>query len=580
MNRPPLKPKSNSGRIRFLAGFFSLLFICLLLRMTALQVSSSDYYKGLAQDQHAFFAKLNPLRGDIKISDQLSPESYPVATNIEATLVYAVPKEIVNVPIAAKALAPIIGSTEVDLSTRLSNADKVYVPLKHRLADSDKKAIEALNLAGVHFDTERVRFYPERQFLSHIIGFQGYRSDSGAEQVGVYGLERKYDTILSGTAGGIRNQSAAGRWLFGSGGDFIPAQNGNNLMLTVDRAIQMQAEQVLTKAVKENQADGGCITVIDPKTGAILAMASNPAYDPNEYSKVTDQAAFINSCTSSSYEPGSVFKAITMAAGLEKGVVGPETTYSDTGQVVVDGYTIKNSDNKAHGIQTMTQVLEESLNTGVIFVKDKVGNSVFSDYVGKFGFGEPTGIDLPESTGNVANIKGNVKVNFDTASFGQGISVTPLQMVRAYAAIANGGRLPAPYVVAAQITPDGKTISTETKLSAPVISEKTASTLGAMLVSVVERGHGKRAAVKGYYVAGKTGTAQVAKKEGGGYDPNNNIGTFVGYAPVEDPKFVMLVRVNHPRTVQYAESTAAPAWGQMAQFLLSYFNVPPNRPIK
>lgn len=580
MTRPPLKPKSNSGRIRFLAGFFGLLFVCLVLRLTTLQVASSDYYKGLAQDQHAFFAKLSPLRGDIKISDQLSPESYPVATNIEATLVYAVPKDIKDAQATAKALAPIIGSTEGDLASRLSNLDRVYVPLKHRLTDSDKKAIEALNLSGVHFDSERVRFYPERQFLSHIVGFLGYRSDSGSDQVGVYGLERKYDAILSGMAGGIRNQSAAGRWLFGSGGDFIPAQNGNNLMLTIDRAIQMQAEQVLTKAVIDNLADGGCITVMDPKTGAILAMASNPSYDPNEYSKVADQAVFINSCTSSSYEPGSVFKAVTMAAGVEKGVVGPDTTYDDTGQVVVDGYTIKNSDNKAHGIQTMTQVLEESLNTGVIFVKDKIGNSLFSDYVSKFGFGSPTGIDLPESTGNTNNIKGNVQVNFDTASFGQGISVTPLQMVRAYAALANGGRLPTPYVVAAQITPDGKTISTETKLSAPVISEKTASTLGAMLVSVVERGHGKRAAVKGYYVAGKTGTAQVAKKEGGGYDPNNNIGTFVGYAPVEDPKFVMLVRVNHPRTVQFAESTAAPAWGQMAQFLLSYFNVPPNRPVK
>ncbi len=580
MTRPPLKPKSNSGRIRFLAGFFGLLFVCLVLRLTTLQVASSDYYKGLAQDQHAFFAKLSPLRGDIKISDQLSPESYPVATNIEATLVYAVPKDIKDAQATAKALAPIIGSTEGDLASRLSNLDRVYVPLKHRLTDSDKKAIEALNLSGVHFDSERVRFYPERQFLSHIVGFLGYRSDSGSDQVGVYGLERKYDAILSGMAGGIRNQSAAGRWLFGSGGDFIPAQNGNSLMLTIDRAIQMQAEQVLTKAVIDNLADGGCITVMDPKTGAILAMASNPSYDPNEYSKVADQAVFINSCTSSSYEPGSVFKAVTMAAGVEKGVVGPDTTYDDTGQVVVDGYTIKNSDNKAHGIQTMTQVLEESLNTGVIFVKDKIGNSLFSDYVSKFGFGSPTGIDLPESTGNTNNIKGNVQVNFDTASFGQGISVTPLQMVRAYAALANGGRLPTPYVVAAQITPDGKTISTETKLSAPVISEKTASTLGAMLVSVVERGHGKRAAVKGYYVAGKTGTAQVAKKEGGGYDPNNNIGTFVGYAPVEDPKFVMLVRVNHPRTVQFAESTAAPAWGQMAQFLLSYFNVPPNRPVK
>lgn len=580
MTRPPLKPKNHSSRVRFLAGLFVFLFICLFLRLMTLQVASAEYYKGLAQDQHAFFAKLTPLRGDIKISDQLSPDSYPVATNIEATLVYASPKDIIDPITAAKALAPLVGIAEADLVTQLSKKDKVYVPLKHRLTDSEKKAIEDLKIAGVRFDTERVRFYPERQFLSHIVGFLGYRSDSGAEQVGVYGLERKYDAILSGVAGGVKAQTTAGRWLFGSGGDFTPAQNGNNLMLTIDRAIQMQAEQILTKAVTDNLADGGCITVMDPKTGAVLAMASNPTYDPNEYNKVADQAAFINSCTSSSYEPGSVFKAVTMAAGVDKNQVGPDTTYTDTGQVVVDGYTIKNSDNKGHGVQTMTQVLEESLNTGVIYVKDKIGNATFLDYVKKFGFGDATGIDLPESTGNIANLKGNVEVNFDTASFGQGISVTPLQMVRAYAAIANGGRLPTPYVVAAQITPDGKTISTEPKLSAPIISEKTANTLGAMLVSVVERGHGKRAGVKGYYVAGKTGTAQVAKKNGPGYDPNNNIGTFVGYAPVEDPKFVMLVRVNHPRTVQFAESTAAPAWGQMAQFLLSYFNVPPNRPIK
>lgn len=569
------------GRIRVLGVVFFLLFGSLLFKLGYLQVASGEYYEGVAEDQHAFFSRLVPVRGEIKISDQVSTDSFPVATNIEATLVYAAPKEIANPTATAEKLAGVLHIDQDDVRQKVGNTEKVYVPIKRKLSEKEKQAIEALQLPGIHFDTETVRYYPERKFLSHVIGFLGYRSDSGNDKVGVYGLERKYDEVLSGKAGSVEAKSSgATRWFLGGGSDFTPAQNGNRLILTIDRSIQLQAEQILDKTIATHMADGGCIIVMDPKTGAILAMASNPAYDPNEYNKVADQAVFINSCTSGSYEPGSVFKAITMAAGLDTGEIGPDSTYTDSGQVVVDGYTIKNSDNKAHGVQTMTQVLEESLNTGVIFVKNKVGNQEFLKYVRGFGFGEATGVDLPETSGNLNNLKGNVEVNFDTASFGQGISVTPLQMVRAYAAIANGGKLPTPYVVGAQITQDGKTLTTTPQFSGSLISQKTASTLNAMLVSVVERGHGKRAGVKGYYVAGKTGTAQVAKKDGPGYDPNNNIGTFVGFAPADDPKFVMLVRINHPRTVQFAESTAAPAWGELAQFLLSYFHIAPNRPLQ
>ncbi|MBP9686969.1 MAG: penicillin-binding protein 2 [Candidatus Doudnabacteria bacterium] len=576
MKRETKPTMHGSGRIRLLSGLFFVLFAALIVRLSVLQVSSSSYYRGVAEDQHAFFAQLAPARGDIKITDQLSPEPVPVATNVEAPLVYVVPKEITNKTVAVQSLARALQLLEADVESRLQNLEKVYVPLKRNITQTEQDAVKALALPGVYFDTEVTRFYPEHAFLSHVVGFLGYRDDSGSKKVGVYGLERKYEQILAGVPGAARSDSSlVRRWLFGNGTEFAPAKHGNQLLLTIDRSIQMQVERVLDKAVKDNLADSGCVVVMEPKTGAILAMASNPSYDPNEYNKVPDQAVFNSQCTST-YEPGSVFKAVTMAAGVDEGLVGPDTTYTDTGSVVVDGYTIKNSDNKAHGVQTMTQVLEESLNTGVIFVQNKLGNGRFLDYVKRFGFGEVTGVDLPEMAGNLSNLKGNITVNYDTASFGQGVTVTPLQMVRAYAALANGGKMPVPYVVAAQIASDGQTVQTQPKTE-EVVSSKTAATVSAMLVNVVEHGHGKRAGVKGYYVAGKTGTAQVSKKDGGGYDPDNNIGTFVGYAPVEDPKFVMLVRVNHPRTVQYAESTAAPAWGELAQFILSYLNVPPTR---
>ncbi len=564
-------------RHRLIAGVFIVLFLALGMRLEQLQIASHAFYFGQTEGQH-LDTGTPALRGEIKIMDKLTPEPIAVATNIELPLIYAVPKNIKDPLVTSKLLAPLLKMDEQTLLTKLSDKSKVYVPLAKGVVEKDLEAITKLNLTGINTDTETARFYPEGTLLAHVLGFVGYRSDTGSGKVGVYGLERKYDALLVGKPGGTTGSRFKN--FFSSQKGFIPAKNGSQLVLTIDRLIQLQAEQVLSKAVEDNQADGGCVSVMDPKTGAVLAMASNPTYNLNEYSKVQDESNYINSCTTSNYESGSVFKAVTMAAGIDTGKVGPDTTYNDTGQVVVDGYTIKNSDNKGHGLQTMSQVLEESLNTGVIFVKQKLGNKTFLDYVKRFGFGQNTGVDLPESSGNIKNLDGNIEVNFDTASFGQGISVTPLQLLRAYSAIANGGRLPTPYVVASQVSPSGETIDTKPKLSDQIISTKTASTLSAMLVGVVERGHGKRAGVKGYYVAGKTGTAQVAKSDGRGYDPTNNIGTFVGFAPVEDPKFVMIVRVNHPRTVQFAESTAAPAWGKLAQFLLSYYNVVPNRQIK
>ncbi|MDD5291368.1 MAG: penicillin-binding protein 2, partial [Patescibacteria group bacterium] len=332
-------------------------------------------------------------------------------------------------------------------------------------------------------------------------------------------------------------------------------------------------------------ADGGSIIVMDPKTGAVIAMCSYPDFDPNNYDQVKDINIFNNPAIFAQYEPGSVFKPITMAAALDQGKVTPETTYKDEGQVMITGWPkpIKNSDFDSfggHGEVNMTSVLENSLNTGAIFAMQQTGADVFANYVKNFGFGENTGIELSgEASGDIRNLTvAKIKpIDAAVASFGQGISVTPIQLVGAYAAIANGGILMKPYIVKEIDHPDGTKDITEPKEIRRVISEKAATLLGGMLVNVVEEGHGKKAGVKGYYVAGKTGTAQVPKKDGLGYQSGVNIGSFAGFAPADDPQFAMLVRIDHPRDVSWAESSAAPLFGEIAEFLLQYYQVPKTR---
>jgi stage V sporulation protein D (sporulation-specific penicillin-binding protein) len=348
--------------------------------------------------------------------------------------------------------------------------------------------------------------------------------------------------------------------------------------LTVDSTIQFQAQSVLDSAVTKNGADSGSVIVADPKTGKILAIANYPDFDPNHFNQVTDPSVFNSEAVTGNYEPGSTFKAITMAAALDENKVTPTTTYTDTGSVNVDNYTIKNALPGARGVQTMTQVIDFSLNTGAIFAENQLGNPDFLKYVKAFGFGQKTGITLPETAGDISGLKGNIQVNYDTASFGQGITATPLQMLEAYTALANGGKMMKPYIVQSEIFPSGKTVNTGPTEVGQIISPNAAAEVSAMLVDDVENGEGAKAAVPGYYIAGKTGTAQVAGPDGK-YIANDNIGSFIGYGPVEDPKFVMLIRIDHPRDVAFAESTAAPAWGQLAQFILNYMQVPPDRPL-
>lgn len=569
--------KITHTRIVLLTVLLILAFLILTTRLFYLQVVEAKQYKILAEDQYTLVKKLTPSRGEIKITDKFSPTPYTVASNIEKDLVYAVPQSITDLHYTAEVLSSILDIDIAVLEEKIGDKEKKYVPLKKNLTETESKKIKEAKLSGVAFDPQITRFYPEKELLSSVLGFVGF---SGDEKKGLYGLERYFEKQLAGQPGSLaQEKDAGGAWIFGAKRDFTPAIDGDNLLLTIDKSIQFKVESVLKKAVEDNQADSGAVVVMNPKTGAIMAMASYPSFDPNEYSKAKNPDVYNNLNTTGNYEPGSVFKAFTMAASIDEGKINPDTTYTDTGSVEIDGYTIKNSDNKAHGVQTMTEVLAESLNTGVIFAKEQIGNSAFLKYIKRFGFGKETGIEIPETVGNLSNLSGEakIKVNYDTASFGQGISVTPLQLAQGYSALANGGKMMKPYIVQSRITSDGKTIDSKPESAGQVVSSKTASLVSAMLVNVVENGHGKKAKVAGYYVAGKTGTAQVPKKDGKGYETNNNIGSFAGYAPVDDPKFVMVVRINHPRTVQFAESTAAPAFGQIAQFILNYYDVQPTR---
>ena len=563
-------------RLFFLNILFLILFAALLVRFFSLQVLSQDFYQNLAENQHLLSVMLNPLRGEVYIHDKKNGALIAAIVSIEKNIVFAVPPDIIDSAKTARILAPILEMTESAVMDRISDLDRKWVSIKKQLPESTTIQIEELDLAGIYLQPESHRFYVEGKFASQIFGFVGFQGDVRAGQ---YGIEKYFEEELAGSEGSLLLESGTtGSWIAGGYRNLIPARDGADIYLTLDRPIQFKAEEIISRVVEIHQADRGSILVMEARTGAILALAQAPSFDPNTFNETEDIAVFRNIAVSDPYEPGSVFKPITMAAALDAEAVEPDTTYEDTGSVTIGKYVIRNSDNKSYGTQSMTQVLEQSLNTGIIFVQNELGPEKFLSALNKFGFGKVSGIKLPaEAKGDISNLRGGGDIHYATAAFGQGITVTMLQLGQAYATIANEGRLTTPYIVEEIVHPDGRIDKFRPKKGEKVISSRAAVTLGAMLVSVVENGHGKQAGVPAYYVGGKTGTAQVASQEVGGYDPNVTIGTFAGFGPINDPKFVIVVRVDNPKTVSFAESTAAPAFGEMAQFLFNYFQIPPSR---
>ena len=454
-----------------------------------------------------------------------------------------------------------------DLERRL---EKIY------FKDTD----EELLIKGIAFNLESYRFYPENELAGNLVGFV---SKTDNVMSGHYGLEEFFNTELAGTPGYLKGEKGIGNTVIVNDREYIKAESGSDIILTVDRGVQFQACNALAESINKWQADGGSVIAVQAKTGAILAMCSLPSFDPNNYSEVSDIALYNNPAILYQYEPGSVFKVITMAAAIDGAQVSPSTTYRDEGQIMIKGWPkpISNSDfstKGAHGLVDMNYVLENSLNTGAIFAMLKIGPNVFADYVKKFGFGEKSGIELgAESAGNIDNLlRSRVReIDAATASFGQGIAVTSLQMLMSYQSLANQGMLMKPYIVQEIRYANGKTEEIKPQLVSQTVSSQTANTMLAMMVNVVEHGHAKGAQIPGYYIGGKTGTAQVAIA--GGYSADKYIHTFIGVMPADNPQIVMLTRLDSPKGVKFAESTVVPLWHDVADFMLKYYQVPKTR---
>lgn len=470
----------------------------------------------------------------------------------------------------------LISEKSSKLQEQLADESKIWVKLADDISEDDKQTIQQLDIKGLLFQEENIRSYPEASSSAHILGFVG--ANPAGIPKGFFGLEGYYDLQLSGRPGeyALETDAFGNPILIGNYRE-TPGFPGRDLITHIDRAIQFQIEQKLNKAVQEYQAKSGSVILLDPSTGAIIAMASTPGYNPN-YARYYPYDSFVNPNVARSYEPGSTFKVLTMAAGIDAGVITPETICSCRGPVRIGQYTISTWDFQYHPDSTMTEVLIHSDNVGMVQVGNALGTDTFVEYIKKFGFGSKTGIDLEDESSPAIRADGQWKeIDRATATFGQGIAVTPLQLIRAVAAIANDGWLMQPQVVD-QIQSADELIEVSPNPIAQVISNEAAETVTEMMIQSAAFGEAKFAFPKGYSIAGKTGTAQVPDRQNGGYKDEKTIASFVGFAPADDPKFAMLVIIDEPQSSPWGSETAAPLWFSIAKDLFIYWNIQPQSP--
>jgi len=522
-------------------------------------------------------------RGNIYIQPD-----FLASTNKKFPLAQIVPADInpEKRSYAGEQLSQILNLERPAIDTALNSNVSYAKILARRISTEQVDRIKNLKIKGVTVAYEMDRFYPGNELAASVIGFLGYAGDTRSGQ---YGIESYYDEELFGKAQQANdymnpaNITSSFNFLKklvgGKSGDqktgVETINRPSDIVLTIDKNIQLMIENKLEELIKKRDASGGTIIVQDPNTGKILAMADRPTFDPNNY-KDAEEHNFLNRSVQEVFEPGSSFKPITMAMGLDLDKVNPEMTYTDTGFVDIAGYKIKNFSEKVFGLQTMSQVLEKSINTGAMYVENMVGDENFLSYAINMGFGQKTGIDLPgEVSGDITNLYSGRKINYLTAAFGQGIAVTPIQLINAYSAIANGGKLMRPYIVEKIVKDGGEEVYTKKEIVGIPISEKTANKLKSMLVSVVNNGFDK-ARIKGYDIAGKTGTAQIADGKGG-YLENQYIHDFLGFAPAYDPKFVILIKMDKPKGITFAADSLSPTFRDITAYLLNYYNIPPTR---
>ncbi len=536
-------------RLLFILGIFVTLYGALAFNLYELQIGKGHFYSAKAEAQNRLAGFLNASRGNIYFTDKNGNHN-PAAINKEYPEIFAVPKDIKDATSTANQLAAIVNIDREQLATMLGKPQSQYALLVRKASAEQVREIKTLQQVGIYVDSENARFYPLGALASHVLGFLA-PTVNDAVPSGKYGIELEFNDRLSGTDGHIE------------GDKITRAESGQDLVLTIDPNIQTKSEEILNGLIKKFSAEAGTVIVEDPQTGKILALGNYPTFDPNVYANA-ELKTFLNPAVQSLYEPGSIFKVITMAAGINSGKITPDTTFVDTGSVTLDSRTIKNWDKKAHGKVTMTEVIEQSINTGAVFAQQKTGKDIFYSYLTKFNFLEPTGIELPgERKGNLGTLQHSFRdINFATAAFGQGVAVTPLQLINAIAVIANGGMLFKTHILA----------DAPTDAIRRVISQDTADKVKTMMISAVDKA--EVAHIPGYHVAGKTGTAQIPDFVHGGY-LENYIHTYVGFAPASNPKFIVLLKLDKPNAT-LAGTTVVPAFRELAEFLLNYYNVAPD----
>jgi cell division protein FtsI/penicillin-binding protein 2 len=538
------------------------------------QVLRHDDLQSIGQRWQLVDSSIPALRGTI-----LDRHGFALALDEYEFEIYATPRDIGDPEGLAVDLAAVLDMDQDTLITMLSRKDQPSVSLAWDAPLAVAREVEKIkddwNTGALGISAARKRVYPEKELACHLLGFVTY--DHEIDYEAFYGVEESFNSELRGQAGswGGSAETVDLTISIGSSSVVLP-RDGQDVILTIDRTIQHLVEDELKNTIEEWGAQRGTIIVMDPRSGAILAMASYPGYDPNpDLDLPISEDQFFNPAVSEAYEPGSVFKVVTMAAALDAGVVGRYTTYYDQGQIFVGGHLIYNWDRKAYGTTSMTDLLRYSLNVGAATLSTNLGPERFYDYVNRFGFGQPTGIDLPYESKGLMRAPGDGnwrEGDLGTNAFGQGIAVTPIQMITAVAAVANDGVLPRPYVVQ-RIEEDGRVIEEFHPQPGPqVISPWVAEELTEMLAEITT---GKEnLELPGYTVAGKTGTAQIPVA--GGYHPTDTIASFVAYAPARDPKFVVLIKIDKPTKSPWGTVVAVPAFQRIAERLFLYLGIPPD----
>ena len=541
----------------------------LVAQLVRFQIFGHPEIEDWAQSQRELVRIVAPPRG--QIADR---NGSILAMNTFQWEISASPNLVSEPGKLADQLASLMNQDRNEIYAKLAD-DKVWVLLDRFAPQEVGEAVDSLNHPGLICTCRPLRTYPMDTLAAHVLGFVNQSGD------GFYGIEGFYDRWLRGITGTIQiEHDPIGAILPRPPNVLRPPKPGTDLVLTLDVNMQHIVQQELEKALERYDAESGTVIVMDPKTGAILAMASIPTYSPNDFAEA-DLELLADPSVSKMWEPGSVFKIVTWGAGLDAGIITPKMRVYDQGEMEVGGRTIANSDRKAHGEVTMMEALAKSLNTIAAYVSTTLGKDRYYTYLRRFGFGDLTGVDLASEGPGILKLPGDSNwypSDLGTNSFGQGIAVTPMQMIAAASAVANDGLLMKPHIVQQFITEDEDNETVEVTQFEPeivrqAISKEAAATLTDMLVEVVET-TATEAQVTGYRIAGKTGTAQIPTPLG--YHAKDTIVSFVGYAPADDPQFIVLVKLDRPKTSRWADRTAAPAFREIAERVLVYMQIPPD----